>query len=355
MHAAVAELLSPPVQVRALAPGEESRWDAFVARHPAATVYHRAAWAGLVRDLFGHETYHLYAEDSAGEVRGVLPLVRLRSRLFGDYLVSVPYVNYGGVVADTPVIAAELLDEACRIADLLGVSHLELRHTAPLEGDWPVRTDKVTMLRALPGSAEELWKALGGKLRAQVKRPQREGATVERGGAGLLPDFYRVFAENMRDLGTPVYPIEFFQAIARTFADTVEVVVVRVKGEPAAAGFLLANGNTLEIPWASSLRRHNPIGVNMLLYWSALEGAVEKGFAAFDFGRSTREGGTYRFKRQWGAEERPLYWHYWLRPGVPLPQLNPHNPKYALAIKVWQRLPLAVANTLGPHLVKNLP
>ena len=272
----------------------------------------------------------------------------------GD-LVSVPYVNYGGVVADTPVIAAELLDEACRIADLLGVSHLELRHTAPLEGDWPVRTDKVTMLRALPGSAEELWKALGGKLRAQVKRPQREGATVERGGAGLLPDFYRVFAENMRDLGTPVYPIEFFQAIAGTLPDAVEVVVVRVKGEPAAAGFLLANGNTLEIPWASSLRRHNPIGVNMLLYWSALEGAVEKGFAAFDFGRSTREGGTYRFKRQWGAEERPLYWHYWLRPGVPLPQLNPHNPKYALAIKVWQRLPLAVANTLGPHLVKNLP
>ena len=112
MHAAVAELLSPPVQVRALAPGEESRWDAFVARHPAATVYHRAAWAGLVRDLFGHETYHLYAEDSAGEVRGVLPLVRLRSRLFGDYLVSAPYVKYGGVVAHTPAIAGELLDEA---------------------------------------------------------------------------------------------------------------------------------------------------------------------------------------------------------------------------------------------------
>jgi FemAB-related protein (PEP-CTERM system-associated) len=343
------------VQIRALAPGDEPRWDAYAADHSGATVYHGAAWAGLIRSLFGHETHHLLAEDQGGHVRGVLPLVRLRSRLFGDYLVSVPYVNYGGVVADTPAIAEELLDEACRLADRLGVSHLELRHSAPLAADWPVRTDKVAMVLELPTTSSALWQALGSKLRSQVKRPQKEGATLERGGAELVPAFYRVFAENMRDLGTPVYPLAFFQAIARTFPDRVEVVVVRVKGEAAAAGFLLANGRTLEIPWASSLRRHNPIGANMLLYWAALEGAVEKGFAAFDFGRSTREGGTYRFKRQWGAKERPLYWHYWLRPGVALPRLNPDNPKYALAIKAWQRLPLALANTLGPRLVKNLP
>jgi FemAB-related protein (PEP-CTERM system-associated) len=178
---------------------------------------------------------------------------------------------------------------------------------------------------------------------------------VAAGHLELLPDFYRVFARNMRDLGTPVYASGFFRAILAGLGDAAELVVVYVGAEPAAAGFLVHHRDRTEIPWASSLREWNRIGVNMQLYWSVLKSAIGRGSRQFDFGRSTVDAGTYRFKAQWGAKPRPLYWHYWLQDGRPLPGLNPANPKYALAIRAWQRLPLWLANVVGPPIVRRLP
>ncbi|WP_116348508.1 GNAT family N-acetyltransferase [Alkalilimnicola ehrlichii] len=207
----------------------------------------------------------------------------------------------------------------------------------------------------LPDDPAPLWSDIGSKLRAQIKRPRREGVTVDAGGANLLAAFYSVFARNMRDLGTPVYPKRFFLRILELFPDQAFIVTVKHRGRPVAAAFLLGWQDRLEIPWASSIREYNRIGVNMLLYWEALCAAIERGYRCFDFGRSSVDSGTYRFKRQWGARPVPLYWYYWLPPGKSLPNLTPDNPKYQLAIRLWQRLPVAVTNLLGPSLVKNLP
>lgn len=342
-------------QYELMTPATAAAWEDYVERHPRASIYHRAGWSGLIGDLFGHETHYWLARDCAGGVVGVLPLVRLRSRLFGDYLVSMPYFNYGGALGDSPVVEAGLMQAAAERAAELGIRHIEFRDTFSRGPGWPSRDDKVAMELALPKDPAELWKSIGSKLRAQIRRPQKAGAEAILGGAELVDEFYEVFSRNMRDLGTPVYPRGFFRAIAEAYPEQVRVVVVRYQGLPAAAGFLIGEGDRLEIPWASSLREHNRLAVNMLLYWHALESGIEAGYRVFDFGRSSVDAGTYRFKKQWGAQPSQLHWHYWLGDGGQLPNLTPNNPKYRLAVRAWQRLPLPVANWLGPRIVKNLP
>ncbi|MBL8201867.1 MAG: FemAB family PEP-CTERM system-associated protein [Chromatiales bacterium] len=335
-------------------PGATAEWDDFARTTPGGTLYHRLAWRRIFAGEFGWETHYLGARDASG-LAGILPLVRLKSRLFGDFLVSLPCVNYGGVVARNEAADRLLVSAAVELAGSLRVSHLELRELQPRDSAWPVRTDKVSMQGGLAANPEEHWGQLPAKLRSQVRRPQKEGATARIGGAELLPQFYAVFARNMRDLGTPVYGRSFFAAIARELGEHMDVVIADLHGQPVAAGILLHSGGRTEIPWASSLRSANRLGVNMLMYWESLKRAISRGSTVFDFGRSTQDSGTYRFKRQWGAEPVPLYWHYWLADGGALPRLNPSNPKYALAIAAWQRLPLWLANGLGPHIVRNLP
>jgi serine/alanine adding enzyme len=329
-------------------------WDAYVARHPDASAYHDHSWGTLIHDVFGHDTHYL-AVRRGERIAGVLPLVRLKSWLFGDFLVSVPYFNYGGVLADSADDRDALLAAASDLARELGVSHVELRHQANEPAAWPSRTDKVAMVLALPPGAEAFRKQLPTKLRSQTKRAVRENATTTFGGAELLDEFYAVFAENMRDLGTPVYPQRFFAAILDKFAARSTLAVVRHGGGPVACAFLIEHRGTMEIPWASSLRRVNHLSMNMFMYAQVLERAADRGVAHFDFGRSTMDSGTFRFKSQWGAVPRQLYWHYWLKSGGEPPRINPDNSKYRLAVSAWQRLPLAVATWLGPHLVKNLP
>jgi FemAB-related protein (PEP-CTERM system-associated) len=329
--------------------------DNYVLNEPRASHYHLSGWRDLIARTFGHETYCIQARLGTGEVCGLLPLVRLRSAMFGDFLISMPFVNYGGAVASDEGTETDLMEHAALLAAELGVSHIEFRDVTQRREHHAVRTDKVAMIRTLPKRADELWHDLGSKVRAQVRRPSREGAVLVQGGRELLSDFYQVFARNMRDLGTPVYGISFFAAILDHFPDTTSITVVRMKGQPVAAALLLKDRMRMEVPWAASLREHNAYGVNMLLYWSLLEKGVHTGCREFDFGRSTRESGTWRFKRQWGAQERQFFWHYWLAPNRSLPGLRTDNPRFALAIRLWQRLPLGIANFLGPHIVKSLP
>ena len=346
--------MSSPVTVTEIGADAASQWDRFVAAQANASVYHAYQWREIVSREFGCESFYLLARDTTGAVCGVLPLVRLRSVMFGDFIVSLPYFNYGGSLADTPQADAALLTAATALAGRLGVSHIEFRDQQRREG-WPVRTDKVAMLLELSGTPDEQWVAFGSKLRAQIKRPEKAGATTRIGGVELVPDFYRVFARNMRDLGTPVYARSLFRRIATALPEQARIAVVYLAGQPVAAGFTLRHGDRMEIPWASSLREFNREGVNMQLYWSVLKDAIEQGVRQFDFGRSSVDAGTYKFKAQWGARPRQLYWHYWLKPGHAMPNLTPNSPKYALAIRVWQRLPVWGANIIGPRNVRRLP
>jgi len=334
---------------------DQGDWNALVESSNRTEIYHYYEWKNLFESVFGHDCYYLLARDDMSQALGLLPLVHLKSRLFGNFLVSTPCFNYCGILSEQTAAHDALLARASALADDIGASHVELRHRADVSLDLPCRKDKVSMRLALPESEDELWSGFTSKLRAQIRRPQKEGAVCEEGGAELLDAFYGIFARNMRDLGAPVYPKQLFTEICDRFSDRVRLFVVYMKNQPVAAGYTLGHRDTLEIPSASSLRSFNRYSPNMLLYWSVLQYAVRQGYKVFDFGRTSRESGTHRFKKQWGAEAQDLAWHYILKRGDELPQINPDNPKYRLAVNVWRRLPVPIANLLGPRVVKHLP
>jgi len=248
-----------------------------------------------------------------------------------------------------------LLEAASQEAKSIGAAYVELRQAEPLATGWRCKDHKVSMRLSLPNDFQLLMKAFPPKLRSQIRRPQKEGMMARVGGVDLLDEFYGVFSRNMRDLGTPVHGKSFFRTILETFPKETAICSVSWNGNVVAAGFLYSFREMTEIPWASSDRRHDRFSPNMLLYSAVLEYACQHGSKVFDFGRSTVDSGTYRFKEQWGAKPNPLHWYYWVRDGGELPELNPQNPKYGLAIKIWQNLPLALTNLLGPHIVKYLP
>ncbi len=331
----------------------EAAWDDFVTRHPEASVYHLSGLRNVIAGSFGHETLYLVAV--AGEhVVGLLPAVRLKSRLFGNFMVSQPFFNYGGVLAVNDLVARRLRLAAQQKAEEWGCSHIEYRDIVPLDG-LPARTDKVAMWLELPGSEAKLWQQVGTKVRAQVKRSRRFGLSVHSGGLELLDEFYQVFAENMRDLGTPVYGKSFFSNLYASGIGQQQLVIVRRKGKPVSAAYLVAYRQRMEVPWASTLRSANRYDANMFLYWELLSLACNQGCRVFDFGRSTVNAATYKFKKQWGAQPRQLHWHYWLQGGGEPPRINPDNPKYRLVISVWQRLPVWLTRLMGPGIVKYLP
>lgn len=342
----------PPLEIVEDAPAGACA--AYVEAHPCGTGYHLPRWGRVIREAFGHRSKYLCAQ-RAGAVVGVLPLVFFDSRLFGRSVVSMPFLNYGGVLADDAVTERALLDRAIVEAQRAGARHLELRHTRQCFPELPSKRHKVAMTLALADTVDAQWNRLDRKIRNQVRKAEKSGLIATTGGRELLPAFYEVFAHNMRDLGTPVYGIEFFEEILSAFPDSTQLVLVSTAHEPVAASFMYWHGRTIEVPWASALREFNPLCPNVLLYWEMLRFAIAHRFPVFDFGRSTPGEGTFLFKRQWGAEPRELVWEYWMAGGRPLPDLSPKNPKFDLAIRAWQQLPVGVATRVGPLIVRNIP
>ncbi len=336
--------------------GEKDRkqWDRYVMGSGDSTCYHLAVWKDIVEKTFGQRTFYILAEDNGHDIKGILPLVRLKSFFFGNFMVSLPYFNYGGICADHDEVRGQLFQKAVQIARQEGATHIELRHTRHIDG-LRVKTQKVSMRLVLPQKAEDLWNSFPPKLRTKIRRPSKEGMYPKIGREEELDSFYTVFSHNMRDLGTPVYSKELFKNIMKDYPAAWICTVYAKAGQPVASGFLLGFKETVEIPWASSLRSYNQYRPNTLLYWSAIGSACERGYRSFDFGRSTPGEGTYRFKEQWGAQPVRLYWHYWLRNGDRMPELNPQNPNYRMAIDIWKKLPVGLTRMIGPSIVKNLP
>lgn len=329
-------------------------WDAYVEAHPAATADHLWGWRDVFQSVFGQSSDYLVAMRD-GTVAGVLPLVLFRSRLFGRFAVSVPFLNYGGLLADDHGVAAALVAAATARAKAFGASHVELRHRERQRPDLPVRQHKIGLSLPLPTSADELWKTVDRKIRNQIRKAQKEGLEVRSGGGEIVDAFYPVFARNMRDLGTPVYSRRLFSETLRRFPDRARVFIVLYGGRPIAGSVTIRFRDTCLVPWASSLREFRHLCPNMLVYWAMLEDAIAGGARTFDFGRSSPGGGTHHFKTQWGARETPLSWEYVLISRESPPNQGPSNPRFTRAVSAWKSLPLWLANRLGPPLARHLP
>jgi FemAB-related protein (PEP-CTERM system-associated) len=352
MTVATATRLDQAITIRSdVAP---ARWDAFVDRQANASTYHLSVWTSIIERAFGHETSRLAAE-CEGEIVGVLPLVFFKSLLFGRFAVSMPFVNYGGLLAASPEVRRALLDGAIAETRRRGGGHIELRHTSRVCLELLNKSHKVAMVLPLAGSVDEQWQRIDRKLRNQVRKAEKSGVRVTQGGAELLDQFYDIFARNMRDLGTPVYSRGFFEEVFRQLPNSTRIFCAWVNDAPVGASIVLWHGNRIEVPWASALREFNPLCANVLVYWEMLRFAIERGFPRFDFGRSTPNEGTFNFKKQWGAEAHPLVWEYWLANAQSLPDLSPKNPKFSLATTVWSKLPVPVTRLVGPPIVRNIP
>lgn len=341
-------------QVTVAADAGAPEWDAYVSGHPDATADHLWGWRDVFEQVFGQRCTYLVARRD-GVTSGVLPLVLFRSRLFGRSVVSVPFLNYGGVLADDARVAEALADRARAIAREFGAAYVELRHAKSVLPALPGRAHKLGFTRALPPSVDALWNGVDRKVRNQVRKAQKEGLTPVSGGAALVPDFYGVFCRNMRDLGTPVYSKRLFERTLGQFPDRARVYLVRREGRTLAAGIAIRFRDTVLVPWASSLREFRHLCPNMLLYWAMLEDAVGTGARTFDFGRSSPGSGPQQFKRQWGASEAPLHWEYIVMGDRALPDHSPSSPKFRAAVAVWSRLPLWLANAAGPLVVRSIP
>lgn len=356
------------IEITRVTEADSKKWDSYVAAYNQATPYHLSKWQAVVEDSYGHQSYFLMAK-SGPDVVGVLPLVHMKHRLSGNSMISMPFLDMAGVLADTFEVASGLILEAYNLMHEVNASSLQLRQggrftfrdeVAAKEGNSLSRCrasgDRVRMIRKLPGSSDALMNEFNAKLRNQIRKPIREGLEVKCGGGEYLEDFYSVFAVNMRDLGSPVHSKEFLQNVLKKFPEQTRVFVVYKGTMPLAASIVCLFGDTVYNPWSSSLRRYRYLCPNMLLYWSMLEYACEQGFSTFDFGRSINGEGAHRFKKQWGARPMRLCWYNFSNLGTDRPCVpaSIHDYKINAAIQLWKKIPVPVSRMIGPVIRKNI-
>jgi FemAB-related protein (PEP-CTERM system-associated) len=333
----------------------DKSWDRFVESHPRATVGHLSAWGAIAREAYGHESIYLVAEDG-GEIVGVLPLVRFASRVFGRRLVSMPFLDYGGVLTEPGRnVEAALVEEALRVTRLTRSHGLGLRQFHPEPLPYPTTTERVTMLLPLTSEAA-MWKALPSERRNRIRKGEKLGLTASWVGDEGLDDFYRVYAVNMRDLGSPVHSRSFFVALLAALPGTARTLLVRdADGRTVGAAVCLFFRDTIMVPWVSSLREAFALCPNFVLYWEVIRFGCRAGYHMLDLGRSFRSAGTFEFKRQWGARAHTLPWIFLdARPGA-APPVDRDASRYDLFVQAWKRLPMPVANVVGPWVRRQVP
>jgi FemAB-related protein (PEP-CTERM system-associated) len=334
-------------------PGPE--WDAFVEAEPAGQLGHASGWAHVVRDAYALTPVYLEARNEQGAIAGILPLVRFRGLGGGVELVSMPFLDSGGILTRDPEAERALLDAALDLAKEQGAAALELRDLAA-EGADPAGQTRVDLVLALESDEDAQWRALRAKVRNQTRKAEREGLLIApRGDTHLLADFYGPFCRNMRDLGSPVHSERFFSAAAEAFGDRLRFIVTRL-GEKSVGGLVAIDfAGAVSVPWASTLREERRRCPNNQIYWEALRWAIERGVDEFDFGRSPIDGGTYRFKLGWGAKERPLAWRRLSPAGDPLAAKAAGDSALLQRLSaIWSRLPVPVTALLGPQLRRRI-
>jgi FemAB-related protein (PEP-CTERM system-associated) len=329
-----------------------ARWDAFVLGCAPATFFHRAGWQKVLREVFGHDAHFLYAERD-GRIVGVLPLAQVKSLLFGNSLVGLPFTVYGGVATVDDEAAKALEDEAQQIARRLGVEHLELRNVQRRHDDWPLQDLYVTFRKTLLPEEEANMLAIPRKQRAMVRKGIKNNLRSEIDPG--VDRFFALFADNVHRHGTPAMPRRWFQALRDEFGDDCEVLtVVSSEGKPLSSVMSFYFRDEVLPYYAGDDEAARDMAANDFKYWELMRRACARGLKVFDYGRSKAGTGPYAFKKNWGFEPTPLHYEYCLYKRDAVPQNNPNNAKYQLLIKTWRRLPIGVANWLGPFVVRNL-
>jgi len=333
---------------------ERARFDAFVQAAVGSTPFHLTAWGQAIAAL-GHRPHYLVAE-RAGEIVGVLPLIHTRSPLFGQSLVSNAFAVYGGPLAQSPAAHVALDDGAWSLAQKLGLKTLEYRNQARLRPDWPSKSETyATFKRALTASSDENLKAIPRKQRAEVRKSLEFGLEVRTGrSARDLSDHFAVYAESVRNLGTPVFPRTLFRAIVDAFGEDADILTVLKDGRPLASVLSLYHKGEVLPYYGGGVPDARTWRANDHMYWMLMEHARERHCTSFDFGRSKTGTGPYAFKKNWGFEPSPLHYEFKLAEGVGVPDLSPNNPKYKAMIAVWTRMPLWAANRIGPLVARGL-
>ena len=339
------------LKVVELADTEFARWDAFVATCPEATFFHRAGWKTVLESAFGHSTHHLYVERD-GEIEGLLPLAQVKSWLFGNTLSSLPFCVYGGILASNDEARSTLREAACQLARRLKVDALEMRNIHPSGENWPTKMLYATFRKEIDADAEVNLKAIPRKQRAMVRKGIEAGLISET-DAGWQR-LYRVYAESVRNLGTPVFPARYFRILREVFQSDCDVLMI-TDGQHDIAGVMSFYFKDQVLPYyGGSLEQARVLKGNDFMYWELMRRSGEQGIRIFDYGRSKKGTGPYNFKKNWGFTPEPLAYEYFLVNAADVPDVNPLNPKYRLFVNSWKKLPLPVANFVGPFLARNL-
>jgi FemAB-related protein (PEP-CTERM system-associated) len=340
------------LRVRAFAPGDAARWDAFVDGCAEATFFHRSGWREIIESVFGHRTHYLIA--ARGErIVGVLPLAEVRSLLFGHALSSLPFAVYGGAAVVEPRARAALHEAAVALAQRLGVQHLELRNRQPTEPDWPRQDLYVTFRKAIAPDADANLLAIPRKQRAMVRKGIQRGLRSEIDAD--VDRFFALYADNQHRHGTPPYPKRYFAALRRVFGDACEILtVIDTGGRPVSSVLSFYFRDEVLPYYAGDVEAARELAANDFKYWELMRRACARGVRVFDYGRSKRGSGSFDFKKNWGFAPQPLHYEYRLLRRATIPQNNPANPRYGAFIALWRRLPRPVVNAIGPAIARHL-
>ncbi len=328
------------------------QWDEFVENSPSATFFHKSGWKEVIEKAFGHKTYFLYTEEQ-GKITGILPLVHIKSLLFGNSLSSCAFCVYGGIIADNKETYQQLDKKACDLAEELGVDHLEMRNQIQLTPERPHKELYVTFRKELDENEEKNMLAIPRKQRAVIRKGIKAGLVSE-----IDPEidrFYQAYSTSVRNLGTPVFAKKYFSILKQVFKEQCEILTVVDKNGMLIASVMNFYFKDEVLPYYGGGTEHaRAVQGNDFMYWEVMRRAVEKGIKIFDYGRSKEGTGSYRFKKHWGFEPKPLFYEFHLVKSDSIPDINPLNPKYQVFIAAWKRLPLPVSQVVGPWLAKDL-
>jgi FemAB-related protein (PEP-CTERM system-associated) len=322
-------------------------WNQYVSQHEQGSFFHLAQWKHVLKQAFNHNSWFYAALDN-GAIQGVLPLTQVKSLLFGNHLISLPFGVYGGVLASSDAARSLLEQAALEKARSLQVGALEYRNRELVHDDWPTKELYFTFRKEIFADSDANMQAIPRKQRAMVRKGIKAGLVGE--FSDDLDSFFATYSESVRNLGTPVFPKKYFRILKQVFAEHCDILMVKHENNVIAAVMSFYFRDEVLPYYGGSVAAARALKGNDFMYWHLMDAAAQRGYRIFDFGRSKQGTGAFSFKKNWGFEPQPLYYQYQLITASEMPEINPNNPKYRLFINWWQKLPLGLANFLGPRL-----